>query len=281
MKITRDTCLRTAAVLGCALILGCTYLYRRPPTLYVFREDDVERAIATLAARQNALKNLKARVKFTIESPDLEKRQRFRGNIAVEMPDKLRLVSSGAFGRKLFDLISVGKSFLLYFPSERKVFFEKEGVEVESLPFSVSPSDIAGELFLPEDWEHIDLDSVRLVSAGGQRMTIDIRSEDRRKRELWVVPPRWWLVRDELYGEDGTLRAVTVLERYRQVRGIWLPTHLEVHYPMRQTRIVMRLSNIEVNTQLNPRLFVFPEKLLAMAQRLGESGGEKSSAGTQ
>ena len=270
MCTNRAGLLKIAAVVGCVLVVSCARIMR-PPTVPVFEEGDVERAIAALATRQNSLQNFKARVKFTVESPDLERRQGFRGKIAVEMPDKLRLVSSGAFGRKLFDLISVGKSFLLYFPSERKVFFEKEGLEVESLPFSVSPSDIARELFLPEDWGLIDLDDVRLVTANGKLMPLDIYSGDRLKRQVWIRQPDWLLVRDELYGEDGALRAVTVLERYRQVRGIWLPTYLEAHYPMRQTRMVMRLSDIEVNTRLNPRLFVFPEKLLALAQREDES----------
>jgi len=99
----------------------------------------------------------------TTTAPELEKKQKFRGNLAVEIPDKLRLVSSGAFGRKLFDLISVGKSFLLHVPSEQKVFYEQEGMEVESLPFSVSPNDITKELFIPEDWDRIDLADVKLI----------------------------------------------------------------------------------------------------------------------
>lgn len=273
MKSKRYTCLTIASIAGCALILGCTHLGIRLPASRVFTEDDVDAAITAVAARQNNLKNFKAKGKFTIESPDLKRRQRFRGNIAVEMPDKLRLVSSGAFGRKLFDLISVGKSFLLYLPSERKVFFEKEGVEVESLPFSVSPSDIAGELFLPEDWGNTDLNDLRLVSQTGRRMTLEVCSYGRVKRRLWVQPPRWLLVRNELYGEDGALRAVTVLGRYRKVGDIWLPTHLEAHYPARDTRLVMRLSSIEVNTQLNPRLFVFPKRLLDIARRHRQSEG--------
>jgi outer membrane lipoprotein-sorting protein len=263
----RENYLKIATILGCTLMLGCSHLGIRLHKVRVFTEDDVQQAVNTLAARQDALKNFKAKVAFTIESPDLERRQRSRGNLAVEMPDKLRLVSSGAFGRKLFDLISVGKSFLLYFPSERKVFFEKEGVEVESLPFSVSPSDIAGELFLPEDWGSADLDDLRLVSQSGRRMTFEVCSDGRVRRRLSVQPPRWLLVRNELYGEDGALRAVTVLGRYRQIQGIWLPTHLDAHYPLRETRLVMRISRVEVNTQLNPKLFVFPRRLLEIAER--------------
>lgn len=271
MNNHRDTHRIAAVAVGCMLILGCTNLYVRPMVIPPFREGDVERAVETLAERQNGLQNLKARVKFSIESPDLERRQRFRGNLAVEMPDKLRLVSSGAFGRKLFDLISVEKSFLLHFPSERKVFFEKEGVAVESLPFSVSPSDITRELFLPEDWGRIDLADVELISPGGRRTTIAVNSEGRLKRKLWLERPRWLLVRDELYAEDGTLRAVTVLGRYRRIQEMWLPTYLEAHYPMHETRMVMNLGNVKVNTELHPRMFVFPEKLLLMAQQQRKS----------
>lgn len=274
MCIDRFRCIKIGVALGCTLVLSCSHLYRRPPAVPVFREDDVDRVIATLAARQNNLQNFKARVRFTIESPDLDEKRRFRGNLAVEMPDKLRLVSSGAFGRKLFDLISVGKSFLLHFPSERQVFLEKEGLDLESLPFSVSPSDIAKEFFSPEDWERMDLDNVRLVSPGGEHLTIAIHFGDGLRRKLWIERRRWWLMRDELYGEDGALRAITVLDRYRQIGGIWLPTYLEADYPMRETRMVMRLANVDVNTELNPKLFVFPEKLVAIAQRQRQSKTE-------
>jgi len=274
MNNHRDTHRTIAMAVGCMLILGCSHLYVRPMVIPPFREGDVERAVDTLAQRQNGLQNFKAKVKFSLESPDLERRQRFRGNIAVQMPDKLRLVSSGAFGRKLFDLISVEKSFLLHFPSERKVFFEQEGVEVESLPFSVSPSDIARELFLPEDWGQIDLDNVELIAPGGRRTTIAVNSQGRLKRKLWLERPRWLLVRDELYAEDGTLRAVTVLGRYRRIQEMWLPTYLEAHYPMRETRMVMNLGSVMVNTELHPRMFVFPEKLLLMAVQQRVSEGE-------
>lgn len=274
MNTHRDVYRRAVVAVGCLLILGCSNLYVRPTVIPPFREGDVERAVETLADRQSGLRNVKARVKFSIESPDLQRRQRFRGNLAVEMPDKLRLVSSGAFGRTLFDLVSVEKSFLLYFPSERKVFFEKEGMAVESLPFSVSPSDITRELFLPEDWGRIDLANLELISPGGRRTTIAVNSEGRLKRKLWLERPRWLLVRDELYAEDGTLRAVTVLGRYRRIQEIWLPTYLEAHYPMRETRMVINIGNVKVNTELHPRMFVFPEKLLRMAQRQRESEGE-------
>ena len=260
-----------AMAAGCMLILGCSHLYVRPMVIPPFQEGDVGRAVETLAERQNRLQNFKAKVKFSIESPELEKKQKFRGNLAVEIPDKLRLVSSGAFGRKLFDLISVGKSFLLHVPSEQKVFYEQEGMEVESLPFSVSPNDITKELFIPEDWDRIDLADVKLISPGGRRTTIAVYDEGRLKRKLWLERPRWLLVRDELYAEDGTLRAVTVLGRYRRMEEMWLPTYLEAHYPLRQTRMVMNLGSISVNTELNPRLFVFPEKLLLITEQQRES----------
>ncbi len=259
--------------LGCALLMGCSYIQRAPIAIPAYREGDVERAVETLAARQTNLENFKARVTFTIDSPDLEKRQKLRGNVAVEMPDRLRLVSTGALGRKVFDLISVGKSFLLHFPSEQKVFFEKEGLAVESLPFSVSPSDIVRELFGPEDWSNVNLENVRVLSPGGRRLVIALYSGGMLKRKLWIERPQWLLVRDELYAENGTLRAVTVLERYRRIQETWIPTRLEAHYPLHETYMVMNLARIEVNTELNPRLFVFPEKLLLMAQRQREQEG--------
>jgi|GEM_PF-6113807 len=264
---------KTIVALSCALLMGCSYLQRRPIVVPPYREGDVERALEALAARQHSPDNFKARVTFIIDSPDLEKRQKFRGNVAVEMPDRLRLVSTGAFGRKVFDLVSVGKSFLLYFPSEQKVFFEREGLAVESLPFSVSPSDIVKELFGPEDWGSIDPADVRLLSPGGRRLVIALYSGGMLKRKLWIERPQWLLVRDELYAEDGTLRAVTVLDRYRRVEETWMPTRLGADYPLHETYMVMNLGRIEINTELNPRLFIFPEKLLLMAQRQREQEG--------
>jgi outer membrane lipoprotein-sorting protein len=264
---------KTIVALGCALLIGCSYIQKGRIAIPAYREGDIERAVETLGTRQTNLENFKARVTFIIDSPDLEKQQKFRGNVAVEMPDRLRLVSTGAFGRKLFDLVSVGKSFLLHFPSEQKVFFEKEGMPVESLPFSVSPSDIVKELFGPEDWGNVDLANVRVLSPGGRRLVVALYSGGVLKRKLWIQRPEWLLVRDELYAEDGTLRAVTVLDRYRRIQETWMPTRFEAQYPLHETYMVMNLGRIEINTGLNPRLFVFPEKLLLMAQRQREQEG--------
>ena len=43
---------------------------------------------------------------------------------------------------------------------------------------------------------------------------------------------------------------------------------------MRETRLAMNLGSVRVNTELHPRMFVFPEKLLLMAVQQCESEGE-------
>lgn len=260
--IARSCGLFLAGVLT-VLACGCATFSRprRIPEVTPPDADDalIEEILRTFAERDAALHNFKTKVRFKLESPDLEKAESLPGSMAFERPDKLRLQAHRTIlGIDAFDLISRGKEFYLSVPREKKVFYEKEGVAVEGMPFSVSPVDIVRELFVPEEWASVPAARVRILSRSADETTMGVYYNFRLKRKMVVTLDRYSIVRSERYGDDGSLLAVSELDRYEERDGQWLPMRLSISYPRDATSLTLTLDNLAANRDLNPQMFKFP-----------------------
>ncbi|HRT19522.1 MAG TPA: hypothetical protein P5318_05285 [Candidatus Hydrogenedentes bacterium] len=216
--------------------------------------------LGDLAANDQAIRNFKAKGAFTLASPDLAAVKSFDdGFVAFRRPADLCVIGRKYLGAAVFRLTCVGSEFLIEFPAapEEQPYYRLEGEQFDSVPFSVSPSDIAREMFLPEDWAELRENEVRMAAYDEtkQQATIVIGRGKTPRRIVSVIGPPWVVSHSERLDEDGRTLAVTLKNQYVDVEGIRFPSRMEVEFPLEQTRMTLDLRKVWPNTELGADWF--------------------------
>ena len=214
--------------------------------------------LAALAANDEAVQSFRAAGSFKLESPEFEAVKVFKdGAIAFRRPADLSVKGRNALGMEMFRLTSVGSEFLIDFPASRdKPYYRVEGEQFASVPFSVSPSDIAREMFLPENWDELKRREVRLVQYDAQTQTaiLEIGPRNAPRRRVTVMGPPWVVIKNERM-EDGQVVAVTTKNDYRDDGGIRFPAFIDAWFPVEQTRLTFEMRKISTNVEIDKSLF--------------------------
>ena len=243
-----------ATILACAA--GCAGLGER-----VGRADlpagapSSETLLRDLAANDARIERFRSGGTFQIESPDLDAIQRFRGFILFSRPDKLYVQGNHRITNiPVFKLTCNGPEFVMEFPgSMDQSFYQVEGEQFEDVPFSVSPSDIAREMFLSEDWSALRPREARVAGYDAESQTVSLAigppNAPRRVVELMHVDPadpRWVPRRNTRLLEDGAVLAVTTLNEYTNVEGALFPTKVDAHFPTEATRMTFSMNRVRL-----------------------------------
>lgn len=220
--------------------------------------------LADLQENAEAIRSFRAAGTFTLSSPEFDAIKRFRsGRIMFRRPSDLYIQGNHRItNMPLFKLISVGKEFLIEVPTNYKQnYYQLDGEDFEDVPFSVSPSDIAREIFLPEDWGRLARREVRVVDYDDLRgiVTLHIgpRGRPRRIVEAALIDrehPVWAVVRHERL-EEGTTVAVTTFADYRVQDSIRYPASVDTYFPSEDTRLTLSLRTMRLNLELPEDLF--------------------------
>ena len=154
------------ALYGCAGVAGrvkIAALQDGAPTAAAMLRD--------LAANEARITNFRGAGTFTLESPEFDAVKKFRGSIKVQRPADLYVQGNHRITNiPLFKLICVGPEFLMEFPGSRDhSFYQLEGEKLDDVPFSVSPSDIVREMFLPEAWGEIGRREARVIGFDSEK----------------------------------------------------------------------------------------------------------------
>ncbi len=218
-----------------------------------------------LGANDMAIRSFRAAGTFSLESPEFESVKKFRGGrILFRRPMDLYVQGNHRVtNMTLFKLISVGPEFLIEFPTSREQsYYQFEGEQFEDVPFSVSPSDIVREMFLPEPWQELGRRQARVVNyeAVEGRATLDIGPVKAPRRRIDVLRldsqlDAWVVVRNERLREDGTVLAVTTLEDYHELEGLYFPAIVDAWFPSEATRMRFEMRNIRMNLELPDDVF--------------------------
>ena len=133
-------------------------------------------------------------------------------------------------------------------------FYQLEGDDYEDVPFSVSPSEIAREMFLPEAWLELPRREVRLLQfdevGRHARLEIGPRNQPRRRVDVALVgenPPAWVVVRNIRLDENGVQLSVTTLSDYEEIDQIRFPGRIDAYFPTEDTRMTFTMRNIRPN----------------------------------
>jgi len=261
VKTMRLLCALPAMGLLALAMAGCAHLGRR------YEESrpasDVPSAaeiLADLAQNDGAVRNLHASAVCVLRSPDLAAAEKFVGQVDFRRPADLRILGRNQLGVLLFRLICVGSEFLMEFPkSNRPPYYRFEGEDFASVPFNVSPADIVGEMFLPEDWAVLGTNEVRLVHYNAEgsvpQATVEIGPRKRPRRRLTVLGHPWVVAESTRLGPEGEELAVTTRKEYETIDGIRLPKWIRAVFPPENTEMVLDLRRIRPNVKMDDSLF--------------------------
>ena len=217
-----------------------------------------------LAANDARITNFRGAGTFTLESPEFDAVKKFRGSIKFQRPADLYVQGNHRITNiPLFKLICVGPEFLMEFPGSRdQSFYQLEGEKLDDVPFSVSPSDIVREMFLPEAWGEIGRREARVIGFDSEKniatLSIGPRSAPRRWIEVTRVNPEdptWVVVRNVRLAEAGRVIAETRLGGYSAIGAAMFPTEIDAWFPTEATRMTFNMRNIRLNTELPPDTF--------------------------
>ncbi len=237
-----------------ALLPGCSRITEPLERSQVARDaPGVKEILADLAANDAVLRTIHANGTVTLKSPDSEAvRQSKSSRVFFRRPDDL-YIEGRKIGSILFRLRCRGSEFLIDFPATRdEPYYRVEGERFQSADFSVSPADIAREMFLPEAWARLKRREVELVSydESAQRAVLLIGPEGRPRRVVHVVGPPWVVVYSERVGDDGTAMAITQSTGYVVKEGVRFPSHIETEFPGEETWLKFDVRDFWPNTDI-------------------------------
>lgn len=253
---------RRAAILALFVLAGAgcshlgTELERTPLPEGAPCADEI---LGDLAANDAALNNFRGPCSVTLESPKLAATQVLQqSSVYYRRPSDLHVVGR-KYGSTVMRLTCVGKEFLIEFPTEDEYYYRLEGEFVGAVDFSVSPADIAREMFFPEPWATLPPERLLVTAydAPAQRATVEVLDEGREYvyRRMLLQGRPWVVVQDERFDLQGRVVAVTKLRDYRAIDGIYLPAWVEAVFPMEQTSMRLEFRQLKPNTMIENKYF--------------------------
>lgn len=256
-----------ALMIAMGVLTGCKTTAKPIPPPPVFAlppgAPGLSEIIADLRANDEALKDIRAAATFTLEAPTkLKSIQRFdSGTVAYRRPADLYVVGKNALGAKLFQLTSRGPDFVIEFPAvqdtDDRYFCSNEGEDIAKFPFSVTPADIAREMFMPIDWRETLEQNFRLAGFDEKSgdTTVEFMVKDNLTRRLVVAGKPWVIVHNILKDADGAVLSETSMKNYVENAGVRFPSTVEAWFPGENTRMRFELRNVRINTGLPDSLF--------------------------
>lgn len=259
---------RMAYIAVCSLALcaaGCAGLGERVGQIQLPEgAPTAEAALRDLAANDALIQSFRAAGTFVLESPEFDGVRRFRGSIRFRRPEDLYVQGNHRLTNvPVFKLACVGPEFLMEFPgSQDQSFYQVEGETFEDVPFSVSPSDIAREMFFPENWSALKKREARVTAydPGRAVATMSIGSGERPRRVVEIIRvneanPRWVIRKNARLTDEGDVLAITTSGEFTDVDGALFPTSVDALFPTEETRMTFTMRNVRLNVEVPEETF--------------------------
>lgn len=219
-----------------------------------------ERILAQLAANDAAIQSFRASGKFMLKSPELQDVQVLRqSSIRFRRPADLYVVGR-KYSKAVFSLTCSGDGFLIVMPTEDRYFASEGAARFNGVSRSVSPRDIANEMFFPEAWGELNPNTVVLadLNDAGDRAVLHVYESRRRetlRRRVTVEGPHWHVVENARFDGETEPVAITTLGNYREESGVWFATLIESRFPAENAYMQFDASTFEINGALETEDF--------------------------
>ena len=249
--------------------------------------------LAELVARVNgqsaAIRTMSATVEMSpatgsISSGLIKQYRDVRGFILFERPQMIRMIGQAPVIRtSIFDMVSDGRQFEIYLPTERKFIVGKTSFRrpaknpLENLrpqyildALLATPVDPNTErAFLKEAVEdphrYYVIGVVELAQQpGGPVLSLS--------RELWFDRATLELVRVQLYGVNGAYEEDVHYSDYRDFQGVRYPSNIHINRLLEDVRLAITITKATFNQTISPDKFVLKRPEGAQLIELSDAG---------
>ncbi|MCB7128507.1 MAG: DUF4292 domain-containing protein [Candidatus Brocadiales bacterium] len=234
------------------LLAGCAameHIALGPPKVLTVKE-----VRETVASNSRKISTLKAKAKVTFMSRELKEPLSCTAYIRLERPKRLRIIVSKLF-QTVFNILSDGHEFWLYVPKEKKLYRGLSNQDITYMGLKFSPNEIAGILELENITPNATVRSFEVLPKYWHISLID--SQALVRYELTVDRYNLNVTNYDIYNPDGSLRMRARFDDFEDVDGCDVPRTIDVYWPRGETKLTLRLKNISINEELNPKIFRF------------------------
>ncbi|MFP6582390.1 MAG: hypothetical protein VCD00_07510 [Candidatus Hydrogenedentota bacterium] len=220
--------------------------------------------LADLEANDKAIHSFQGAGRFFLESPNFSAKRKFRGSLRFQRPNQLHVEGRDRLANiTVFRLICVNDEFLMEFPRRKEEsFYQLEGEEFEDIPFSVSPSDIVREMFLPEEWGDVKKRSLEIIDylEESSTLVVEMREGRRLHRRIQLnqvdnASPRWVITKHIRFDDAGRIIAMTEMTEFSRIEEALFPERVDAYFPTEDTRMIFTMTKIQLNKELDQSLF--------------------------
>jgi outer membrane lipoprotein-sorting protein len=251
----------------------------------------LEELLSSLASHNERITSLTSgtlKASYTSGKVDSGKLQAYHsapGYILLKRPDSILLnIQNPVTKTPLFELVSVGDPFEIWYPRENKLFLGNNSlkeIEIEGHPdLTLRPMHII-EAILPKRFDsgesgtHLSMEEARDAKTRYYVLCLlkDVQGRIVRPlRKLWIDRSDLGVARQEIYDESGRIQSVVSYSRLTAVDGLQLPLSVKIDRPLDGYALDMEFRDWHLNPQLPQNAFEFNPPEGANRVELKEKG---------
>ena len=241
-------------LVGIFFIAGCAY----PP---LREEKEVSRQIIEkINARRIGIQSFKGRVQITVNlkgnSPVLTE------DIYYQKPNLLRLDTPGFLGLPFAILSYQKEEIFFYLPFSHRCYQGKISLE-EFLAPALGNLGWKGENFLEGFFSQVllipvqEIVSFKKVIFNGEENYIleTISFSPEVKQKIWVRPPHYLVLRNEIYDGEEKLVAVWESSDWVETGGIWFARKVSLDWKKENLKLTFSYQTYQINPIFSPDFF--------------------------
>ncbi len=239
---------------SCLAVTGCAHLGQRfEQGALPEGAPSVDTILTGLADNEAHIEHFLAKGKFLLKTPELDAVYSLpQSSIAFRRPADL-YVEGRKYTAPVLRLTCSEEEFLIELPTEKQYVHRSKGASLPGVSFTVTPLDVAQEMFLPEGWATLPANRVRIEQFDPKENTavLLILSKGLHKqplRRLWIQGAPWVVTRNErLDPKTGACVAQTTKSDYRVENGVRFPAVIESKFPEQNAEMRLELRSFDLS----------------------------------
>jgi len=241
-------------------LTGCAVYVPRPTAQKtpLCQHASLEQLLERLSAGSADLTNVKADFSASITNFTKGTTQSCSGVLAMAKPEKLRMRGSRAMLPTLFDLLYDGNQLTLFVPRDKTVY--RATRDAGRVRRGLTGVSFFTDIFLGDGEER---GSLHFLETSTSRYTVysvaPLKGNARLLKKVYFERENLSPVRYQYFDEEGALACDLRCSDFFVPAGGGeaIPREITVEAPPGESKIVLTLTDVRLNSHLNPELFTF------------------------